>query len=55
MTAVATVDETAFVIDCWKEKSMTWELAMISLKRETAARNLSMFGSQKGYKMARAL
>ena len=44
---MATVDATALVINCWREESMILELAVISLKRETAAGNLSTSVSQE--------
>ena len=44
---MATADETALVIDCWREESMILELAVISSKRETASGNLSMSVSQE--------
>ncbi len=47
-TAVATADDTALVIDCWREESMILELAVISSKRETASGNLSASVSQDG-------
>lgn len=46
-TAVVTTDVITLVIDCWKEKSMIWELATISLKQETVVENLSTFVSQE--------
>ena len=47
-TAVATADDTALVIDCWREESMILELAVISSKREIASGNLSVSVSQDG-------
>ena len=47
-TVVKTADATALVIDCWREESMILELAVISLKRETASGNLSISMSQEG-------
>lgn len=47
VTAVATADDTTLVIDGWREASMTWELAIISSKRETVAENLSRSMSQE--------
>lgn len=49
-TAIATVDITALVIDCWIEKSITWDLVVISLKQATDSRNLSISVSQKALK-----
>lgn len=46
--AMVTADKTAFIIEWWRGEFMTWELAVISLKRETVAENLSAFMSQKG-------
>lgn len=46
-TVVATADATALVIDYWREESMISELAVISLKRETVAGNLSASVSQE--------
>ena len=47
-TAIVTVDAIALVIDCWREKSMILELAVISSNCGTALGNLSVSMSQKG-------
>lgn len=48
-TAVATADDTALIIDCWREEFIIVELAVISLKWKTASRNLAAFVSQDGF------
>lgn len=46
-SVVAIADATTLIIKCWREESMTWELALIYLKRETAAGSLSVSMSQE--------